>query len=186
MLRNMSRCRGFRSLDECVNPEYHDSWGCAVTVKDAINDAIEVIERKALQRYSHIGYMNVFLPDFNGKPKILEHIFFSLSAKFHGFDIKLQIGDKKYYEWDMVVQFTPFTPEKGQYAIPVGWNDDLPQWTWQDVCRYGHYPTSSSQVWPPEEYKAKARMEAERMAMKNLEQQRQQVLREKHEQYLKR
>lgn len=182
----MSRCRGFKSLDECVNPEYHDAWGCCVTVKDAINHAIWEIERRAFKRYSRRGYMNIFLPDFNGKPKILEHIFFSLSDKFKGYNIKIQIGDEKYHKWDIVVKFTPFALEKAKYAIPVGWDDDLPQWTWQDVCRYGHYPTSSSQIWPPEEYKIKAQLEAKRMAIKKLEKQRQQILKEKHEKFLKR
>ena len=98
---------------------------------------------------------------------------------------KLQIGDEKYYRWDIVVQFTPLTAQKAKYAIPVGWNDNLPQWTWQDVCRYSGYPTSSSQAWPPEEYKAKARMEAERMALKNLENKDNKYLK-KHEQFLNR
>ena len=51
----MSRCRGFKSLDECVNPEYHDAWGCCVTVKDAIDHAILHIEEKAFRRYNTKG-----------------------------------------------------------------------------------------------------------------------------------
>ena len=182
----MSRCRGLKSLDECVNPAYHRAWGCCVTVKDAIDNAMVLIEDKAFKRYSQRGRVNVFLPDFNGKPKILEHIFFSLSVKFSGYDINIRIGDEKYNHWDIVVQFTPFTLEKNFNAIPVGWDDDLPQWTWQDVCRYGGYSTSSMQIWPPEEYKVKARLEAKRFEMSDLEKQRQQILKEKHEQFLNR
>ena len=182
----MSRCRGLKSLDECVNPEYHRAWGCCVTVKNAIDYAISLIEDKAFKRYSHRGRVNVFLPDFNGKPKVLEHIFFSLSGKFRGYNIKLQIGDEKYNKWDIVVRFTPFTLEKTKYTIPVGWDDDLPQWTWQDVCRYSGYSTSSSEIWPPEEYKMKAQLEAERFTMQDLEEQRQQILKEKHVQFLNR
>lgn len=182
----MSRSRGFKSLDECVNPEYHRAWGCCVTVKEAIDHAIRFIEDKALRRCSRQGRVNVFLPDFNGKPNVLEHIFFSLSDKFASYDIKLHIGDEKYNAWDIVVQFTPFTLEKTKSAIPVGWNDDLPQWTWQDVCQYRGYSTSSLQIWPPKEYKMKARLEVGRSASQDLEKQRQQVLKEKHKQYLNR
>ena len=182
----MSRCRGLKSLDECVNPEYHRAWGGCVTVKDAIDNAICSIEDTAFKRYSYKGRMNVFLPDCNGKVEILEHIFYSLSTKFQSYNIKLHIGDEKYNKWDIVVQCTPFTLEKTKYAIPVGWDDNLPPWTWQDVCRYTRYSTSSSQVWPPKEYKIKARLETERFAMYDLEKQRQQVLKEKHEQFLNR
>ena len=182
----MSRRRGFKSLDECVNPEYHWAWGCPVTVKEAIDNAIDDIADRAFRRYSRIGYMNVLLPDFEGKPRILEYIFFSLSAKFHGHDIRLQIGDLAYYEWDIVVQFTPFALEKPKNAIPVGWDDELAQWTWKDVCQYGGYATSSTCQWPPEEYKMKARMEAERFAMRDFETQRRRILEEKHQQFLKR
>ena len=181
----MSRCRGFKSLNECINPEYHRAWGHGVTVKDCIDNAIFHIVCKAMRRYGKHGYLTVFLPDFNGKPKILEHIFFSLKKEFHGYDIELAIGDEKYRRQDIVVQFVPLTPEKPKYAIPVGWNDNLDQWTWKNVCEYGGYPTSSTQIWPPEEYKMKARIEAQRQALKDLDNQRQQVLKEKHEKFLK-
>ncbi len=182
----MSRCRGFKSLDECVNPEYHNEWGHCVTVKDCIDCAIFHIVDKAMRRWGKHGYLTVLLPDFNGKSKILEHIFFSLTRQFQGYNIELAIGDEKYRKQDIIVQFVPMSLKKPKYAIPVSWNDDLPTFTWQNVIDFGGYSSSSKDVWPPEEYKMKARIEAQREALRNLDKQRHQVLKEKHEKFLKR
>ena len=90
-----------------------------------------------------------------------------MSKEFQGYDIELAIGDEKYRKQDIVVQFVPLTPEKPKYAIPVGWNDNLEQWTWKNVCEYDGYPTSSTQIWPPEEYKIKARKQNMNKATKS-------------------
>ena len=46
---------------------------------------------------------------------------------------------------------------KNMIDIPTRWNDSEPDWTWQDVCKNGHYySTSSTETWPRPHYKQRA------------------------------
>ena len=178
----MSRKRGFKHLTECVNPEYHDAWGTFVTVKDVIDHCIWVIEDRAFRRLAKYGYLSVLLPDMTGKPKILSYIYNSLRAKFFGHDITLELGDEKYRRQDIVIKCVPMSLEKPRNAIPVGWDDNLPKWTWQDVIDFAGYPTGSKDIWPPLEYK----LRAQREKVQDLEKQRQEILKRKHQEFLNR
>ena len=156
----MARCRGFKTLNEAVNPEYHREWGHPVSVKDSIDYCIMLIKQKLYRRVNKHGRIHLILPEFKGKPCIVEHIFVSLSKIVSELPVEIQLGDEKISRGDIVVKFVPFTIQRPRLSIPVGWEDDLPQWTWNDVIKNGqYYSTSSSETWPRPEYKFYAQRE---------------------------
>ena len=161
----MRRCRGIKHLDECVNLEYLHEWG-GPSVKDAIRQAIDDIQERAERRLWRTGAFNVLLPELHAKPNIVEYIFVELSRRFPDPScIGLRMEDQQQFREDLLIKFVPFTPKKPKNAIPVSWDDDLPDWTWQDVVDDGgrHYATSSKQTWPPVQYLWKARLSAHRV-----------------------
>lgn len=154
----MSRCRGLKHLEECVNLEYLYEWG-GPSVRDAILMALNDIQERAERRFWKYGSMNVLLPELHAKPNIIEFIFIELTKRFpipSCIGVKMQ--EEQQFREDLMVKFVPFSEKKSKNAIPVGWNDDLPDWTWTDVVNDGgrHYATSSKITWPPEEYVLKA------------------------------
>jgi len=161
---NMSRCRGFKSLDECVNPIYYTTWGCSVTVKQCIANCFYIIEQKAYRRISHHGYVNLILPNFTTTSReTLEYIHhlctqLVLTEK----SIEIIIGTEKRNKHDIVVNFVPFSLQRGANCIPVSWQDNEKDYSWQQVIDNPQYYSSSStdvNVWPPLEYQIKAHQE---------------------------
>lgn len=156
----MSRNRQLQSLYECVNPEYLRAWGGGVTVKDAIDYSIECIVAKAIRR-RNTGYeVRMWLPNYTGKRRLMEHIFTKLSERLQKTSIRLDIGDEPHGPKDIMIDFVAFTTPRPKYSIPTSWNDDLKDFTWSDVIAHGHlYSSSSSDVWPPVDFKMRAQRE---------------------------
>lgn len=151
----MRRNRPFRSLDECVNPEYMRG-GTNVTVKDSIDFCISDIYTEALRRRNKGYEIIIFLPNYSGKRSIMQHIFMELSEKVGPVGIKLDIGEECDYP-HLQVDFVSMSSDLPKCSIPVSWNDDLADWTWQDVVNHGeYYSSSSSEVWPPSHYRMRA------------------------------
>ena len=153
----MSRNRPVASLNECLNPEYLSAWGGGPAVKDAIDFSIESIAARARRRHNRGYEVHVILPDYTGKRSIMEHIFMALTRKFTGYHIKLEIGTEKKAPKDILVDFVPFTTVRRKGTLPVLWNDDFSDFTWEDVIRHPeYYSSSSTDVWPPSEYSMRA------------------------------
>jgi hypothetical protein len=165
----MSRSRTFKSLNECVNPKYLKHWNYAVTVKDAIDFSITRIVDVALRKRNRGYEVRVLLPDYTGCRSIMEHIFVSLSAQFSNHrDIELAIGDEKMHAGDIVIEFVAMATHPAKRTIPIRWEDELNDWTWCNVVANGGlYPSSSTDVWPPTEYKIRADRENMRQLRSN-------------------
>lgn len=157
----MSRCRGLTSLDECVNPRYHTAWGSVVTVKEAIFNSFHKIEQEAYRRVTHYGHLSLILPDLNASAEILKYIY-SLCTRLTAANpsIRVMVGNTKWNKQDMLVNFVPFSLHKGSFDIPVSWDDNEPDYTWQHVLdNEQHYSSSSTDRWPPLKYKIQATKE---------------------------
>ena len=153
----MSRSRGLKHLEECVNPEYLYVWG-GPSVKQAISSALDDIQERAERRFWKRGTFNILLPELHAKPGIVEFVYIQMSTRFPNPScIGIRMQDEKQFSEDMRVQFVPFGLQKIKNAIPISWHDDLPDWTWKDVVEHpNYYATSSNQIWPPREYAFKA------------------------------
>ena len=161
--KNMSRCRGFKSLDECVNPIYYNTWGCSVTVKQCIANCFYTLEQKAYRRISQHGYVNLILPDFTTSRVTLEYIH-QLCTQLVATEKNIQIiiDTEKWNKHDIVVNFVPFCLQRRANCIPVSWQDNEKDYSWQQVIDNPQYYSSSStdvNVWPPLEYQIKAHQE---------------------------
>lgn len=156
----MSRNRGFTSLDECVNPIYYKAWGSIVTVQKVIKSSFDVIEQKLYRRIATYGYVNLIIPNLKANMEILKYIY-SLCMQLVSPHIKIMVGNEKWNKQDIVLDFVPFTLKKtSKYSIPIGWNDNEEDYTWQDVIENGqYYSSSSTDIWPPLEYRIKATQE---------------------------
>lgn len=166
----MSRSRPFKSLNECTNPEYLNHWNYPVTVKDAIDFSIDNIVDVAYRKLNRGYGVRVLLPDYTGCRSIMEHIFVTLTTKFSDRRyIELAIGDEKVYSGDIVIDFVAMATHPTKRTIPIRWEDDLKDWTWCDVVAHGGglYPRSSTDVWPPAEYKMRADREKMRQLRSN-------------------
>jgi len=135
----MYRRRILTSLSECVNPIYHQAWGSGVTVKHVIDSCVDDIERIAYRRLSKYGHVRVILP-------LIDFAYiYSLFARFVGTNITVVIGDGKWYNHDIQVVLVPFSTTRPRYAIPIGWDDNEHDYTWQQVNDNIHtYPSSST------------------------------------------
>ena len=151
---HMKRTRRLHSLKECVNPEYLDAWGGRASVRDAIEYSIDQIAHRAYKRsLRHGRCVSIIFPNFNGKRSIVQHMYFTMREKLSRTECEIILGDEEQMSGDILVQLVPFTKERSRHCIPVGWHDDLDDWTWQDVIKHAeYYSTSSSDTWPPYEY----------------------------------
>lgn len=139
-----SRRRGFKHLNECVNPEYWEAWGQHVTVQQCIDAELARLISGLMSRAWRRGDFKVFLEEFHGKPRIVEHIYVTLSRALANTGLQLCVGTKQLHE-DVNVRFGPFTRTRETFTIPIGWDDNLPDWSWEDVIEnWSKYPTSSS------------------------------------------
>ena len=154
----MTRNRPFASLYECINPEYLKGWYYPVTVKDAIDVSLHKIVTKAIRKRNRGYEVRVLLPDYNGKKEILQHIFTFLSKEFSSYPyIRLAIVDEEIFAGDIVIEFVAMTLHPIEGTIAIRWEDLLEDWTWCDVVENGGlYTSSSSDIWPPAEYKMRA------------------------------
>ena len=165
----MNRDRNFTSLHECVNPIYHKAWGHCVTVKHAIDVSFYQIEQRAYRIHSKFGYLNIVIPNLRTHNEILQYLY-TFFLRFTGTTISVVVGSAKRNRHDIVVKFVPLTRHKRKYAIPVGWCDNIKDYTWQQVLDNGqHYSSSSTDVWPPHEYKIRAQIEKVEILRKQVE-----------------
>lgn len=197
-------------LDEAINPCYLCFFG-QTSVKDAINTSIRNIEEIVHRKLTKYGELRIFVTNFEGDHSVYNHIQEQLLLKFSRPDIQLICADEKYASKDVLIHFVPFTTSKRpKYAIPYCWKDNEKNWTWKDVINNGqHYSSSSTDIWPPFEYRMKAQRElvqklalqkqvqlkrhktfedelkARRQSMESLERQRREVLEKKHKAFLR-
>ncbi len=208
-LRNMFTRHRNVKLDEAINPCYVPEWGQA-SVKDAINTAIFFIEEIVHMRLAKCGEIRMIVPQFEGDRSVYEYIQEQLLLKFSRPDIQLICASEKFVSRDVLIRFVPFTIKRPKYAIPFCWKDNEKDWTWKDVISDGrHYSSSSTDIWPPVEWRMHAQRElvqklesqkqvqlrrrttfenelkARRVSMEKLERQRREVLKKKHEAFLK-
>ena len=162
------RCRPFRSLNECVNPEYM-RFGNIVTIGETITHCIGRIVEKARQRQNRGYVVTIYLPNFTGKRSIMQHIFMEFSELIRGMNVKLDISDEEVYYPDLDVSFCAMNVDLPDMSIPVCWDDQLTDWTWEHVCANPqYYSTSSSDVWPPVHYSMRATRERQQRALNPL------------------
>jgi hypothetical protein len=196
-------------LDEAINPCYVPEWGQA-SAKDAINTAIFFIEEIVHRRLAKYGEIRMIVPQFEGDYSVYEYIQEQLLLKFSRPDIQVICGSEKFSSKDVLIRFVPFTIKRPKYAIPYCWKDNEKDWTWEDVINNGqYYSSSSTDIGPPFEWRMRAQRElvkklesqeqvqlrrhnafenelkARRVSMKNLESQRREVLKKKHEDFLR-
>jgi hypothetical protein len=158
----MSRNRGFTSLNECINPIYFDVWGHFVTVKECIRHCFFIIKQKAYRRISQHGHVNLILHDFTTTSRETVGYIHQLCMELVTAekDIEIIIGTEKWNKNDIVVKFVPFSLQRGKYCIPVGWQDNEKDYSWQQVIdNPQYYSSSSTDVWPPLEYQKLAHLE---------------------------
>ena len=162
------RCRQFRSLNECVNPEYM-RYSNIVTTGEMITHCIGQIVDKARARQNRGYLVTIYLPNFTGKRSIMQHIFMEFSERIRGMNVKLDISDEEVYYPDVDVSFCAMKRDLPEMSIPVCWDDQLDDWTWQNVCANPqHYSTSSSEKWPPVHYSMRAARERQQQALNPL------------------
>ena len=56
------------------------------------------------------------------------------SERIRGMNVKLDISDEEVYYPDVDVSFCAMKRDLPEMSIPVCWDDQLDDWTWQDVC----------------------------------------------------
>ncbi len=75
-------------------------------------------------------------------------------------DIHVCFDSEKSKRQDILVQWVPISLMRPKYAIPVGWDDNEKEYTWQEVLDNSHeYPSSSTDFGPPLEFQLKAQEE---------------------------
>lgn len=165
------RCRPFTSLDECLNPVYFEQWGKGPSVKECINLGFYQIQQKAFRRISHNGSATIVLPPLSGTPVVVRYIsslFTQLCNEEK--DIQVCFDSEKSNKKDILVQWVPIALGRPKYAIPVGWDDNEKEYTWQEVLDKSHeYPSSSTDFGPPLEIQIKAQKEKIKNIQKHLD-----------------
>jgi hypothetical protein len=148
-------------LDECLNPVYFEQWGRVPSVKDCINQGFYQIQRKAYRRITQHGSATIVLPPLTGFPGVVQYIsslFMQLCNEEK--DIHVCFDSEKSKRQDILVQWVPISLMRPKYAIPVGWDDNEKEYTWQEVLDNSHeYPSSSTDFGPPLEFQLKAQEE---------------------------
>jgi hypothetical protein len=165
------RCRFFTSLDECLNPVYFEQWGSVITVQGCINIGFYNIQQKAYRRISQHGSATIVLPPLTGNPAVIQYIsslFVQLCNEEK--DIQVYFDSEKSNKKDIMVQWVPISLERFKYAIPVGWDDNEKDYTWQEARDNSHeYPSSSTDFGPPLELQIKAQEEKIKNIQKHLD-----------------
>ena len=165
------RCRSFTSLDECLNPVYFEQWGRVTAVKECINLGFAQIQRKAYRRISQYGSATIVLPSLTGTPVVVQYIsslFMQLCNEEQ--DIQVCFDSEKSNKKDILVQWVPISLVRPKYAIPVGWDDNEKDYTWQEALDNSHeYPSSSTDFGPPLELQIKAQEEKIKNIQKHLD-----------------
>ena len=166
------RCRSFTSLDECLNPVYFEQWGRVPSVKECINLGFYQIQQKAYRRISQQGSATIVLPPLTGNTAVVEYIsslFTQLCNEEK--DIVVYFDSEKSSKKDILVQWVPFSLVRPKYAIPVGWDDNEKDYTWQEALDNSHeYPSSSTDFGPPLELQIKAQEEKLKKIQTHLDQ----------------
>ena len=159
------RSRLIHNVDECVNPLYHSACGNAVSVKDAINHVFRQIHRSAQKISSNYSYANIYFPPLRASLNICQYI--------QNIKLQLVIWTNNNPEWkitvidcgktisddrrDIHVSYGTMETDLSKHCFPIAWHDNERDWTWCDVVEHPEYFSSSStDVWPPEEYKKRA------------------------------
>lgn len=84
--------------------------------------------------------------------------------------IQVCFDSEKSNKKDILVQWVPISLVRPKFAIPVGWDDNEKEYTWQDVLDNSHeYPSSSTDFGPPLEFQIKAQEEKIKNIQKNLD-----------------
>ena len=165
------RCRPFTSLDECLNPVYFEQWGKGPTVKECINLGFYQIQQKAYRRIGQQGSATIVLPPLTGNPAVVQYIS-NLFIQLYNEEKYIQVcfDSEKSNKKDILVQWVSIALVRPPYAIPVGWDDNEREYTWQDVLRNGHeYSSSSTDFGPPLEFQIKAQKEKIKNIQKHLD-----------------
>ena len=159
----MLRQRFFATLDECVNPIYQPEWGDPVTVRDAVDFAWNNAVQSAYRKITKHGHVRLMIPDVRVGPHLIHYL--QSQCHFGDANIQVLVGDVQQYRHDILLKFVPMTRHCPPYAIPYCWNDNEPDWKWQDVLDHGNYSSSSSQIGPPPDYLRKAQEEKQRQQL---------------------
>jgi hypothetical protein len=170
--KNMARrCRSFTSLDECLNPVYFEQWGSVPSVKECIHLGFAQIQQKAYRRISQHGSATIVLPPLTATPVVVRYIS-SLFMQLCNEEQYIQVcfDSEKSNKKDILVQWVSISLVRPKFAIPVGWDDNEKEYTWQDVLDNSHeYPSSSTDFGPPLEFQIKAQEEKIKNIQKNLD-----------------
>ena len=165
----MSRQRPIHRLDTPVNPCYLNNWYGAVSVKDVIDAVFNVVWDRAETIAARTGRASIVTEPWQDVFPEVRHY---LNLKLQCLDI-LAAEHSRRYESNIklnmycgkVVEIRQSTFHNGLKSknvidIPTHWNDSEQDWTWEDVCKNGHYYSSSStSAWPRPEYKQRALQE---------------------------
>lgn len=101
------------------------------------------------------------MPELSGTPEVVRYIS-NLFLQLYNQEKKVEVyfDSEKSNKNDILVEWVPISLVRAKYAIPVGWDDNEEEYTWQDVLEnYHEYPSSSTDVGIPLEIQLKAQEE---------------------------
>lgn len=165
------RCRPLTSLEECLNPIYFQAWGRVASVKECIDLSFYNIQQKVYRRIGQHGSATIVLPELSGNSEIVQYIS-NLFLQLYNQEEHVEVcfDSEKSNKKDILVTWVPFSLTRTKYAIPVGWDDNEKDYSWQDVLKNCHeYASSSSDVGPPLKFQLKAQEEKIRNIQQHLD-----------------